>query len=81
MAGSRNVVGIYREGGKLLAEFSAVCVEHLGALGKSLYSEARYKRKDRSFQWPASPLDTAQLLRREVSPIISALTNSDMWKS
>lgn len=62
-----SLVNIYREAARRIAEFSGICVEHLGTLGKSLYSEARYKRKDRSFDWPASPLSTAELLKMEVS--------------
>ena len=60
------LVEIYKEAARRISEFSGVCIEHLGALGKSLYSEARYKRRDRSYDWPARPIPTARLLQREV---------------
>ena len=62
---------VFKEGSQSVAEFCGVCVEHLRALGTSLYTQARHKRKDHSFEWPESADAIAVLLRYQVLFLIT----------
>lgn len=63
----QKLTDIFITGARVLAEFSGVCVEHLSSLGKSLYAQARYKRKDKSFHWPDSPTAIASIVKHRAS--------------